>query len=251
MVDTVLAMSGGLDSVVLLHHLLDQGKTVRCIGIDFGNTNSKRELQSARYFAGKLAVSLEVMGAHGLGDLVTTHGFIGALDGGDTVDPDPPGEADMLSKPPHGDPLPTGYHITVGLTAFYARLMNVSDVSLGLTADDIAYRPGITEYIHDFAKLIPTLETTSVDAQTRPPFKIAAEFESFTKADVIMRGLQLGVPLEDTYSCYNGRTLHCGICAACRGRRKAFADAGVVDPTWYEELPNVAHLKSWGLDGIG
>ena len=58
------------------------------------------------------------------------------------------------------------------------------------------------------------------------------------KADVIRRGVELGVPLELTLSCMEPRDgLHCGRCSKCRERRDAFAEAGVPDPTGYREKP--------------
>jgi 7-cyano-7-deazaguanine synthase len=54
-----------------------------------------------------------------------------------------------------------------------------------------------------------------------------------TKAQIVKRGLELGVPFASTWSCYRGLTVHCGRCPACIARREAFAEAGVTDPTIY------------------
>ena len=68
--------------------------------------------------------------------------------------------------------------------------------------------------------------------------EIAAPFLQLEKADVIKRGVALGVPLELTLSCMspaltNGLPQHCGLCSKCRERRDAFAAAGVSDPSTY------------------
>ena len=67
--------------------------------------------------------------------------------------------------------------------------------------------------------------------------EIATPFVSLHKDDVIKIGATLGVPLEHTLSCMNpvvnGEVLHCGLCSKCRERRDAFAAAGVNDPTRY------------------
>jgi len=68
--------------------------------------------------------------------------------------------------------------------------------------------------------------------------EIATPFLHLEKADVITRGVALGVPLELTLSCMsplltNGLPQHCGLCSKCRERRDAFAAAGVSDPSTY------------------
>lgn len=73
--------------------------------------------------------------------------------------------------------------------------------------------------------------------------EIATPFLSWTKAQVIRRGVELGVPLALTLSCMNPRAgapaaagalpMHCGLCSKCRERRDAFAGAGVADPSTY------------------
>lgn len=70
------------------------------------------------------------------------------------------------------------------------------------------------------------------------PVEIVTPFLSWGKAQVIRRGVELGVPLELTLSCMNPATdevgpLHCGLCSKCRERRDAFAKAAVRDPSEY------------------
>ena len=67
---------------------------------------------------------------------------------------------------------------------------------------------------------------------------IEAPFAALHKADVINRGIALGVPLELTLSCMQPKDgLHCGKCSKCRERRDAFREAGVEDPTKYRHTP--------------
>ena len=70
------------------------------------------------------------------------------------------------------------------------------------------------------------------------PLRIEAPFARLHKADVIRRGVELGVPLELTLSCMQPKDgLHCGRCSKCRERRDAFREAGVLDPTPYRQPP--------------
>jgi len=58
-------------------------------------------------------------------------------------------------------------------------------------------------------------------------------FITSTKADIVTRGYNLGVPFQLTWSCYEGKALHCGQCGTCVERQEAFYLAGVHDPTEY------------------
>lgn len=70
------------------------------------------------------------------------------------------------------------------------------------------------------------------------PIEIDAPYAALHKRDVILRGVELGVPLELTLSCMQPEDgMHCGRCSKCRERRDAFREAGVEDPTAYRHVP--------------
>ena len=64
---------------------------------------------------------------------------------------------------------------------------------------------------------------------------IEAAFTDITKSDIARLGKELGVDYSKTYSCYKGREKHCGKCGTCVERREAMAEAGIDDPTIYED----------------
>jgi len=78
-----------------------------------------------------------------------------------------------------------------------------------------------------------------VDTGTRPDtdIEIEAPFAEFSKTDVVERGLELGVPFEETWSCYRSDQPACGTCDACAYRLQAFQRAGARDPLAYETRP--------------
>ena len=65
--------------------------------------------------------------------------------------------------------------------------------------------------------------------------QILAPYTLITKGDIARRGAEMGVDYSLTYSCYKGGKRHCGKCGTCMERREAFADAGIEDPTDYED----------------
>lgn len=73
--------------------------------------------------------------------------------------------------------------------------------------------------------------------------RLQAPLLSLTKAQIIEWGIKLGVRYEDTWSCYKGEEYHCGVCPTCRARKEAFEEAGIEDPTYYQDPTSapVAH----------
>jgi 7-cyano-7-deazaguanine synthase len=74
---------------------------------------------------------------------------------------------------------------------------------------------------------------------TRPEtlIEIRTPVISFTKGEIVRRGVELGVPFEKTWSCYQGRDEACGVCESCRLRLRGFSEAGVSDPLPYRAAP--------------
>jgi 7-cyano-7-deazaguanine synthase len=67
------------------------------------------------------------------------------------------------------------------------------------------------------------------------PPKLYAPFLDMTKAAIVQLGASLGVPFEQTYSCYEGQREHCGRCGTCVERAWAFNEAKIPDPTGYKD----------------
>ena len=76
-------------------------------------------------------------------------------------------------------------------------------------------------------------ETLSLATAGFGDITVEAPFVDMTKADIAALGDKLGVPWEDTWTCYEGGEVHCGRCATCVERIEAFHLAGVTDPTTY------------------
>ena len=116
----------------------------------------------------------------------------------------------------------------------WAEVLQVRDVFVGVNAIDYSgypdCRPEFIAAFEQMANLATKMTTTG-----SPPFTIHTPLIHLTKAQIIGRGIELGVDYSRTHSCYNpdsqGRA--CGRCDSCRLRRKGFAEAGIPDPTRY------------------
>jgi 7-cyano-7-deazaguanine synthase len=83
------------------------------------------------------------------------------------------------------------------------------------------------------------MEKQAVAGFGSPRLTLAAPFVDVGKEDIVGLGHALGVPYEETWSCYKGGEVHCGVCGTCHERREAFALAGVHDPTTYAQEPTL------------
>ena len=95
------------------------------------------------------------------------------------------------------------------------------------TGDHAIYPDCRPEFIDGMARAIET--------GTEGRVKLLSPFCNMTKGEIAVLGAKLGADFSLTWSCYNGREKHCGKCGTCRERREAFLEAGIPDPTVYED----------------
>ena len=123
-----------------------------------------------------------------------------------------------------------GNAIALSIVSAYAFQVNAKNILIGLHKDDADES---REYTRDFIDLIESA-TKVEDAEG---LKIITPFLGMTKSEVFKIGTDLGVDYSSTWSCIRIGEKHCGLCGACRARRKAFNDIKVKDPTFYEQEP--------------
>ena len=94
----------------------------------------------------------------------------------------------------------------------------------------------IDAFIDDGAvEFVEAFEISERLATDNPDLIIDAPFVNSDKSEIVKLGHTLGVPFEQTWTCYKGGQLHCGVCSSCRERKRAFIESGVLDPTGYEQ----------------
>ena len=77
--------------------------------------------------------------------------------------------------------------------------------------------------------------SAAISAGTYDGIEIRAPYTLMSKTEIALRGKALGIDYSHTYSCYKGGVRHCGRCGTCIERHQALVDAGIDDPTVYED----------------
>lgn len=228
---TVLIYSGGLDSTVLLYHLRQAGDELHAFSVDYGQRH-RCELDRARALCGDLGIPNPVADLSGLGPL---------LAGSSLTSPQiEVAEGHYTEERMKSTVVPNRNMILIAVATGHALSIGAGRVAYAAHSGDHAIYPDCRrEFADALAAAIALADWNHVEL-IRP-------FVDWTKADIVRRGAELGVPFARTWSCYKGGTVHCGRCGTCIERREAFDLAGVPDPTVYAaDAPGVAELRAKG-----
>lgn len=220
----VILLSGGLDSATVLAMAKAEGRQCHALSITYGQRHSV-EMEAAQAVAKAMGVAehivesldLRVFGASAL-----------------TSDIDVP--KDAVDAP--GIPVtyvPARNTIFLALALGFAEARDAQEIWIGVNALDYSGYPDCRpDFIEAFQRVIRTGTRSGVE---RGEPRLVAPLQYLSKADIILRGVALGVDYGITHSCYDpapdGRA--CAHCDSCLLRRKGFAEAGVADPTRYRE----------------
>jgi 7-cyano-7-deazaguanine synthase len=223
----VVLLSGGLDSATALAIARERGHECHCLSFDYGQRHLA-ELDCAR----------AVAAAAGVDDHRIAHIDL-RLFGGSALTDDiavPTGRADRLLDGDI-DEIPVTYvparnTIFLSYALAFAEVVGAADIVIGVNAVDYSGYPDCRpEYIAAF-EAMANLATRAAVEGTRT--HVRAPLIDLSKADIIRRGMALGVDYSLTTSCYDPTQRGaCGACDACVLRLAGFAEAGVADPVAY------------------
>jgi 7-cyano-7-deazaguanine synthase len=218
----VVLLSGGLDSATCLAIAQSEGYACHCLSVDYGQ----------RHHA-ELAAAARVAAALGASEHRVVHLDIGQFGGSARTDP-------SIAVPTGGvqPGIPVTYvparnTIMLSLALGWAEILGAQDIFVGVNAVDYSGYPDCRPaFIEAFERMANLATKAAVEGR---PIKIHAPLINLSKAEIICRGVALGVDYALTVSCYQadeqGRA--CGVCDSCRLRRAGFAAADVPDPTRY------------------
>jgi 7-cyano-7-deazaguanine synthase len=218
----VVLLSGGLDSATTLAIARASGFACYCLSLDYGQRH-RAELQAAAAVAEALGASEHRVLRLSLDD------FGGSALTDDTI-------AIPVDGVQAGIPVtyvPARNTVMLSLALAWAEVLASRDIFIGVNAVDYSGYPDCRpEYIAAFERMANLATRAAVEGST---LRIHAPLIDLGKAEIIQRGIALGVDYGLTVSCYQadetGRA--CGVCDSCRLRRAGFAAAGLADPTRY------------------
>lgn len=215
MKESVIILSGGMDSVTMLHEYA--AEIALAVTFDYGANHNKREIEMARLNCAELGVEQIVIPLEFMHRYFTSS----LLEGGDAV--------------------PEGHYSAENMSSTVVPFRNgiMLSIACGIAESRGLRRVMIANHAGDHT-IYPDCRPEFIDAMgeamtrgTGGAVEIFAPYTRIDKTGIAKIGKRIGVDYSKTYSCYKGGIKHCGKCATCIERREALAAAGITDPTDY------------------
>jgi 7-cyano-7-deazaguanine synthase len=221
MMKAVCLLSGGMDSSTLAYHAKSKGYDILSLHLNYGQRTEGKELASAK----KIASLLEAEAFIEISlDFFTKFGASSLTDKEIAVEKFDPARVHLPNTY-----VPFRNANLLAIATSFAEARGADAIFIGVQALDYSGYPDCRpEFIDAFQKVIDlgTKETTKIT--------LFAPFIHMTKADILRKGIKLGVPYEHTWSCYKNEGKACGTCGSCHFRKEAFFEVGRKDPIDYE-----------------
>ncbi len=214
--NSLIVLSGGMDSVTMLHEYATSIKVA--VNFTYGSNHNARELECARNHCRQLGIELVEIDLSFIGRLFDSS----LLQGADAV---PDGNYDDENMRSTVVPFRNG--IMLAAATGLAESRGLRRVMLANHAGDHAIYPDCRA---GFIKAM----SHAISEGTYEHIMLYAPYTLLTKAQIAERGARLGIDYSTTYSCYKGGEHHCGTCGTCRERREALRLAGIEDTTVYD-----------------
>jgi len=218
--EAVVLLSGGLDSYTAAALARSDGFTLNALTIHYGQRHA-REVEAARVVARALGVARHQVLS------VDLRGI-----GGSSLTSDiaVPRDRDVSEPGIPSTYVPARNTIFLSMALGWAEAIGARDLVIGVNALDYSGYPDCRpEFIHAFEALAAVATRAGVEGAR---FRVHTPLIRLTKAEIIRRGLELGLDYSLTHSCYDPLAAGnpCGHCDSCLLRAKGFLEAGVVDP---------------------
>ena len=221
----VVLLSGGLDSSITMAMAIDEGHLVHALTIDYDQRH-QREIEAARSMAAHYGVDHKVV-------MVDLAAFGGSALTEASIEVPSPSSGEELGGRIPATYVPARNTVFLSLALAWAEALDADAVFIGANSVDYSGYPDCRpEYIEAMQRVVDLGTRRGVEGA---PILIRAPILRASKGDIVAKGIELGVPVQNTWSCYRGGDLACGRCDSCVLRLRGFAQAGAVDPLAYEE----------------
>lgn len=219
----VVLASGGMDSAVTVA-VAKQEYRLALLHLNYGQRTVQRELQAFKDIAAFYGAEKT---------LVVNVAYLAQIGGSSLTDTRiKVAKADLDSKDIPASYVPFRNANLLSIATSWAEVIGATKIFVGAVEDDSSGYPDCRREFYDaFEKVI--------DVGTRPTTKIEiiTPIIKLKKHDIVKKGLELHVPFELTWSCYQREDVACGVCDSCGFRLRGFQKAGVEDPIEYVERP--------------
>lgn len=216
--DTLMVVSGGMDSTTMLHEYSQQ--IALAVTFNYGSNHNAREIECARYNCQLLGIKLVEVDLPFMGELFASS----LLSGADAI---PEGDYDEENMRSTVVPFRNG--IMLAVAAGLAETHGLRYIMMANHSGDHSIypdcRPGFAEAM-----------SKAISEGTYDHITLLTPYTHLSKTEIARHGAKFGIDYSHTYSCYKGGEKHCGRCGTCTERRQAFAEAGIPDPTKYEDI---------------
>jgi 7-cyano-7-deazaguanine synthase len=214
---TLVLLSGGMDSVTALHWVAQEHEAIGAVSFDYGSKHNAKEIPMAGWQAARLGVRHEVVALDFVNRLFTSD----LLQGGGEIPEGHYADANMKRTV-----VPFRNGIMIAIACGLAESRGAEALVIAAHSGDHAIYP-------DCRELFMQAMADAMKHGTYAGIKLLRPFIDCDKAEIVRRGVEVGVDFSHTWSCYKGGEIHCGKCGTCVERREAFLNAGVNDPTEY------------------
>lgn len=218
MKDSVIVVSGGMDSITLLYDKKEE--IALAVTFDYGSKHNAREIAWAKVHCGRLGIRHIVIKL----DFMQKYFTSSLLEGGDEIPEGHYADENMKSTV-----VPFRNGIMLSVAAGIAESNGLKKILIANHGGDHTIYPDCRpEFIGAMDRAIAN--------GTYEDVRIDAPYTNITKADIAKIGKRLGINYSETWSCYKGGERHCGKCGTCIERKEAMAQAGIDDRTEYESM---------------
>jgi 7-cyano-7-deazaguanine synthase len=222
----VILSSGGIDSTTVMAMAKHEGFEIHSLSFFYGQRHAV-ELEAAQKVADTLGVTKHLV-------INIDLKKIGGSSLTDDMDVPKARDERAMSREIPVTYVPARNTIFLSFALAWAEVLESSDIFIGVNAIDYSGYPDCRpEYIDAFERMANLATKAGVEGITK--IKIRTPLIRLTKAQIIKKGINLGVDYSVTHSCYDPspQGLACGRCDSCFLRKKGFKEAGVDDPTRY------------------